>query len=76
VSPTHYGFNHTHIGHHMQPRGWKAVQTDRPLRPLLEELVDREPRLCRIWVRYEDSSVRCVYWWERDLLDSNLDKET
>ena len=75
MHPTHYGFNHTHVGHNMQPNMWRAVPAGKPLRPILQELVDKERRLCRIWVRYPDQSTRCVYWWERDVLDTDLNKE-
>lgn len=70
--PVAYGYNHTHIGHHMTPNAWRKVSKDKPLREVLQHLVDNERRLCRIWVKYEDESVRCVYWWERDVLDKEL----
>jgi hypothetical protein len=66
---THYGYNHTHTGHHMRPVTWIPVKVDLAFLERLHYLVRWEPRLCRIWVHHDDGRDVCIYWYEQGTLD-------
>lgn len=66
-----YGFNHTHGGHFMRPNAWinaKDVSVA-DLQKRLQNLVDNERRLCRIWIRLDTGNEKCVFWYEKPKLD-------
>lgn len=35
------------------------------LKDWLEHLVKNQTRLCRIWIKYEDGTEKCVFWYEQ-----------
>lgn len=81
-----FGYNRTDSPNHFQPDGWRSLYLDNQGKPAhffggkfitphgwFTHLIVEQRRLCAIWVKFSDGSIKCVYHYN---IPSGLDEES